>query len=432
MVVFDDRSTIGLYRDRQENYQEISRYSKKDADTYLRFAETAMKYLPMISASFYTPPPPMGAMLAMLDQSPEGRELFLLMQKSPYDIILDNFENEKVRLFLVRWSPKISPARKRREPAWESSFFSASWKPTASESPWGQRRSFGIPHPLHRSPRRRSSQQHFGRAGPGQKRSRHRRAHRGRNRYAAKDGVIGSLHPHFLGRYVPGVEARITRDAERVELSANSCFTVHGALNEPLRFKAGPHVSKSYFTDLVPSNMTVLRQYFDALRYGRIPDSALLGIACPSNFDPTRCPPGKSTFHIWDYVPYSHPDGGPSTGQAKDAFAQTMIERTAKFCKTSFRKTSSPTSRTARLTSNVVPRVSRGRSARRRTLSLSIRRAPTDARSRNEHRARRRPALSGRTVPASRWRRIGAGRATAMKMCEDLKINFDKIGQQRS
>ena len=26
---------------------------------------------------------------------------------------------------------------------------------------------------------------------------------------------------------------------------------------------------------------------------------------------------------------------------------------------------------------------------------------------------------------------FGAGRATAMKMCEDLRINFDKIGQQR-
>ena len=26
---------------------------------------------------------------------------------------------------------------------------------------------------------------------------------------------------------------------------------------------------------------------------------------------------------------------------------------------------------------------------------------------------------------------FGAGRATAMKMCEDLKINFDKIGQAR-
>jgi hypothetical protein len=26
---------------------------------------------------------------------------------------------------------------------------------------------------------------------------------------------------------------------------------------------------------------------------------------------------------------------------------------------------------------------------------------------------------------------FGSGRATAIKMCEDLKINFDKIGQKR-
>ena len=51
MVVFDDGSTIGLFRDRQKNYQQIARFSNRDAETYLRFAETAMKYLPMISAS---------------------------------------------------------------------------------------------------------------------------------------------------------------------------------------------------------------------------------------------------------------------------------------------------------------------------------------------------------------------------------------------
>ena len=102
MVVFDDGSSIGLYRDRQKNYQEIARFSKKDADSFLKFAETSMKYLPMISASFYTPPSPLGAMFAMLDQSAEGRELFALMQKSPYDIIVENFENDKVRLFFMR------------------------------------------------------------------------------------------------------------------------------------------------------------------------------------------------------------------------------------------------------------------------------------------------------------------------------------------
>ncbi|MGB6946372.1 MAG: NAD(P)-binding protein, partial [Bryobacteraceae bacterium] len=102
LCVFEDGSTIGLHRDRNKTYQEIARYSKKDADAFLKFAETAMRYLPMLSASLYTPPIPMGAMFAMLDQSAEGRELFAYMQKSPYDIIVENFEHEKVQLFFTR------------------------------------------------------------------------------------------------------------------------------------------------------------------------------------------------------------------------------------------------------------------------------------------------------------------------------------------
>ena len=251
--------------------------------------------------------------------------------------------------------------------------------------------------------------------------------------YSAKDGVIGSIHPHFLGRYVPGLDGRITRDAEQVELSANSCFTVHGALNEPLRFKAGAHVSKSYFTDLVPASMTVLRQYFDALRYGRIPDTALLGIACPSNFDATRCPPGKATFHIWDYVPYSHPDGGPQHwDKAKDAFARTMIERTAKYVENLTEQ-------------NIIAYVCDS--------PLDLERCSESFQRGDLHGAapyiyqsgshRPTPDLGQNTVPGvDRLYLVGpfqhpgggvfgAGRATAMKMCEDLKITFDKIGQAR-
>ncbi len=136
----------------------------------------------------------------------------------------------------------------------------------------------------------------------------------------------------MLRRLVPGVDETVARAAERVEVSANSCFTVHAALNQPLRFKAGPHANQAYFTELMPASMNVLRQYFDALRYGRMPDTSLLGLTSPSTFDTTRCPPGKATLHVWDYVPYAHPDGGPQHwDQAKDAFAQTMLSRMQPF-----------------------------------------------------------------------------------------------------
>jgi len=433
MTVFEDGSTIGLYRDRQKNYQEIARFSQKDAETYLHFADTAMKYLPMISASFYTPPPPMGAMLAMMDQSVEGRELFAYMQKSPYDIILDNFEDEHVRLFLMRMvSENLTGPEEKGTGIGIFVFLGfmetygigvavgGSGALTASlirciEDHGGEvRNNSSVSQVIVKSGRAAGVRTSDGAEN------------------LAKDAVIGSIHPHFLGKYVVGVEPRITRDAARVELSANSCFTVHGALNTPLRFKAGPHVARAYFTDLVPANMTVLREYFDALRYGRIPDSALLGVACPSNHDPTRCPPGKSTFHVWDYVPYSHPDGGPAHwDKVKDAFAQKMIERTARFC-----ENLTPQNIIAYVCDSPLDLERCSESFQRGDLHGA---APYLYQS-GAHRPT--PDLGQNTVPGiDRLYLVGpfqhpgggvfgAGRATAMKMCEDLKINFDKIGQR--
>src|SRR5690348_5857015 len=116
MVVFDDGSTIGLYRDRNKTYQEIAKFSKKDADAFLKFAEKAMLYLPMLAASLYTPPIPLGASFAMMDQSAEGRELFFLASTCPR--IMDRCELH--RAFRARitssryrdWAPMFSQASK--------------------------------------------------------------------------------------------------------------------------------------------------------------------------------------------------------------------------------------------------------------------------------------------------------------------------------
>jgi phytoene dehydrogenase-like protein len=434
MVVFDDGSSLGLYRDRHKTHQEIARFSKKDADTFLKFAEKSAELLPMFTASLYTPPIPLGASFAMMDQSPEGREIFALMQKSPYDIIVDNFENEKVRLFFVRMVSEnlTGPEEKGTgigifvflgfmEQYGMGVAVGGSGALTASlirciEAHGGKvLNNTSVEQVLVKSGRAVGV-----RAADGAE-------------YLAKDAVVGSLHPHFLGKYVPGLDARVARGAAKVELSANSCFTVHGALNEPLRFKAGPHVAKAYFADLLPANMTVLRQYFDTLRYGRIPDSALLGLACPSNFDATRCPPGKSTFHIWDYVPYAHPDGGPQHwDKAKDAFAQTMIERTAKYC-----ENFTPQNIIAYVCDSPLDLERCSESFQHGDLHGA---APYIYQS-GSHRPT--PDLGMNTVPGvDRLYLVGpfqhpgggvfgAGRATAIKMCEDLKINFDKIGQQR-
>jgi phytoene dehydrogenase-like protein len=434
LCVFEDRSTIALYRDRNKTYQSIAAFSKKDAESFLKFADTAMSYLPMISASFYTPPLPLGRSLALLDQSAEGRQMFALMQKSPYDIIVENFENEKVRMFFTRMvSENLTGPEEKGTGIGIFVFL-------------GFMEQYGIGCAVGGSGSLtaslvRSIEDHGGRVVNNTSvqsvLTKNGRAVSVRTsdgvEYSAKDAVIGAIHPHLLARLVPGVSAPVVRAAERVELSANSCFTVHAALHEPLRFKAGPHVNQAYFTELMPARMDILREYFDRLRYGRMPTTSLLGLVSPSTFDATRCPPGKATLHVWDYVPYAHPHGGADDWDgAKDEFAKTMLSRM-----TPYIDNITP--------ENIIEYVADS--------PVDIERASASFQKGDVHGVapylyqsgshRPTPDLGYNTVPGVERLYLvgpfqhpgggvfGAGRATAMKMCEDLKINFDKIGQGR-
>ena len=48
MSVFEDGTTLGLYRDRERTCAEIAKFSKRDAEAYRRLAEKAAAYMPMV------------------------------------------------------------------------------------------------------------------------------------------------------------------------------------------------------------------------------------------------------------------------------------------------------------------------------------------------------------------------------------------------
>lgn len=433
ICVFEDGSTIALHRNRDKTYEEIARFSTRDADAFVEFAETAERYLPMLSASLYTQPMPLGATLALLDQSREGRELFAYMHKSPYDIVAQTFENERVRLFFTRLVSENLSGPEEKGTGLGILVFLA----------FTEIHGFGVGVGGSGSLTAslvRCIEDHGGTVVAGTSvesvvvkngRAVGVRTEDG-TEYTAANAVVGAIHPHHLGRMVPGLAPEVVRAADRVEVSANSCFTVHAALNEPLRFKAGAHVNEAYFTELMPSSIDTLREFFDALRYGRIPDTSMLGLVSPSNHDPTRCPPGKATLHVWDYVPYAHPDGGPEHwDEAKAAFAQTMLSRVEPFVEN--------------LTAeNIIDYVFDS--------PLDLERASASFVRGDLHGVapylyqfgshRPTPDLGRNTVPGVERLYLvgpfqhpgggvfGAGRATAMTMCEDLGIDFDTIGHR--
>jgi len=427
--VFPDGRTLGLYCDRERNHQEIARYSAKDAASYLRFAELGASFLPALTASLYSPPAPIGAMYAMMDQSREGRELMAIMQKSAYDIVMEWFESEPVRLHFMRVVSEnlVGPEEKGTG---VGLFMFASFL-----EKYGIGVAVGGSGTLSQA-LARCIEDHGGKllAATSVERVllKGGRAVGVRTadgtQFTAKDAVIGAIHPHLLGRMVEGLDPKVRSAAEHVQLTANCCFTIHAALNSPLKFRAGDHVGKAMMIELLPESLDVLRGHFDDLRYGRIPEHSLIGLGSPSNIDPSRAPPGKATLHAWDYCPYELPDGGAQRWDSyKETFAQRMLERMGRYI------------------SNVTPD---NILARHCDSPLDMERTSSSFQKGDIHGVapylyqfgahRPTPDLGQNTVPGVERLYLvgpfqhpgggvfGAGRATALRMFDDLGLDFDR------
>jgi phytoene dehydrogenase-like protein len=428
MSVFEDGQTLKLYRDRDRTCEEIAKFSAADADAYRRLAEKAAGYLPMIVASVYAPPAPLGASYAMMDQSREGRELWRYMQMSSHDLLKDWFEHEKVRMHFARVAGEnlVSPDEK----ATGLGVFVFV----------GFLEAYGIGIPVGGSGRLTDAlieciRSHGGEVLANSNVTRVRVAG-GRavgvetadgRVYDAEDAVIGAFHPHDLAGLVEGIPAEVTAAAEATHISEIGCITLHAALNEPLKFKAGDDV-KAAMIELLPNGYDTVRKSFDRLRYGELSDYPLVGLGSLTLFDASRAPPGKATMHAWDYVPYTRADG-QSWDDAKTSYVERMLEHMGRFI-----DNLGP--------DNVIAWHSDSPVDMERT-SSSFRRGDLHgiAATTYQYGAHRpTPDLGQNTVPQCERLYLvgpfqhpgggvfGAGRAAAMQVCGELGIDFDKIG----
>jgi phytoene dehydrogenase-like protein len=247
--------------------------------------------------------------------------------------------------------------------------------------------------------------------------------------FDARDGVIGAIHPHLLGRIIEGIDPTVRKAAAATQFSDAACVTVHAALNAPLRFKAGEHV-KAVMIELLPNQYEPLRRSFDELRYGNLSQSPLVGIGSLTMFDPTRAPAGKAIAHIWDYAPYRRGDGF-SWDDKKGEFAQRMLSHVGRFV-----ENINPSDVIAYHCDSPVDMERTSPSF----MHGDLHGIATTVYQSGSHRPT--PDLGQFTVPGiERFYLVGpfqypgggvfgAGRATAMRMFEDLGLDFDKQGRK--
>ncbi len=430
MSVFPDGQTLALYTNRDKTYAEIARFSQRDAESYLRLSELGATYLPAIVGGMFSLPAPTGAMYAFMDQSKEGRQMMSIMQKSAYDIVKEYFTDERVLLHFTRMvSENLTGPEEKGTGIGLFVFLSFLEKYGIGVAQGG---SGMLSEALIRC-----IEDHGGKVmgnisvdkvltSKGRAVGIHTTDGRTFN---AKDGVIGAIHPHDLGKFIDGVEPGIVKAAADTELTANVVFTIHAALNEPLKFKCGDKARSAMMIELLPDRLDTLRGHFDDLRYGRLPKDALIGLGSVTNIDPGRAPAGKATMHAWDYVPYEHPNGGAKAWDThKDAFADSMLEKMGAYV-TNLTK------------ENIL--------ARHCDSPLDMERHSASFRKGDIHGVafnlvqsgahRPTPDLGQNTVPGvDRFYLVGpfqhpgggvfgAGRATAMKMFDDLGLSLDQI-----
>jgi len=426
MSLYEDGATLALYRDRERTRAEIARFSARDAAAYVRLAEQAAQWLPMIASSLYSAPAPLGASTALMDQSREGRALWRTTQMSTHELLCEYFEHDRVRAHFARVAGENLLSPDEKATALGVFVFV------------GFLEAYGFGVAVGGSGRLTdalvaSIRDHGGEVLSGVDvvqiavkggRARGVRTRDGRE-LEAKDCVIGAIHPHHLGSMVENIDPGIAAAAAATEISPNACITVHAALRAPLHTVAGAPL-RAVMVELLPNDYETLRRSFDELRYGNLAPYPLVGLGSLSEFDPSRVPAGAATLHAWDYVPYVRKDGR-SWDECKHEYAERMLEHARRFL--------------PNLTAeNLVAYHCDSPLDMERTSSSfvhgDLHGIATSTYQSGSHRPI--PELGQYTVPGIERLYLvgpfqhpgggvfGAGRATAVKICEDLKLDLGR------
>ncbi|MCC7461154.1 MAG: NAD(P)/FAD-dependent oxidoreductase [Gammaproteobacteria bacterium] len=430
MSVFEDGATLKLHRDPAKSAASIAKFSRQDAEAFMRVSRQAAAWLPMIESSLYSPPAPVGATHALLDQSREGRALWRVMQMSTHDHLCELFEHERVRMHFARVAGEnlVSPDEKSTAIGMYVFLGFLEHYGFGVARGGAGRLTEALVACIRACGGEVIAGAEVARIRVSQGRATGVECVDGRT-FSARDAVIGAIHPHLLGGMIDGLDAAVRAGAEAAQITDAACITVHAALDAPLRFRTADTVD-AVMVELLPTEYETLRRDFDELRYGQFLPCPLLGLGSLSQFDAARVPPGKAILHLWDYVPYRRPDGR-SWDAAKQEYADRMLAQLAKFV--------------ANIPEVVLARHVDSPLDMERT-SPSFRRGDLHGVATTTYQSgahRPTPELGQYTVPGLEGFYLvgpfqhpgggvfGAGRATAMKVFEALGLDFERHGRVR-
>jgi phytoene dehydrogenase-like protein len=317
-TVFDDQSSIVTYQDLDRTCESIARISPQDAESYRRFAAKSAQLLPMMVAGMFVPPVPQGPFWALLDQSPQGRELMHAMQKSMLDLVREWFVHEKVMIHLLKFAAELLVAPDEKGTG--AILFNMPGFVHAYPSGVPVGGSAALVEALmkcltsHGAEFRKDTE--VAKVTTEGGRATGVRLASGET-IRAKKGVIGQIHPWLLADMVDGLDAPVAARAKATKTASFSIMAAHFALNAPPRFKGDQTAGKVALINFAPSSLEAMLRMFDAFRYGELGEHAIMAAHVNSQFDPSRVPPGKAAMGVFGFGPWALKDGGADAWDAR-------------------------------------------------------------------------------------------------------------------
>lgn len=429
-TIFDDQSAIVSYADLDRTCASIAAVAPADGDAYRRFAMKSKAILPLITAGMFVPPVPQGPFWALLDQSPEGREIMHAAQKSLLDLVNEWFTDERVKIHLLKFANELLIAPEEKGTGLALYTMPGFVHTYPSGIPVGG--SAALVEALIRclgaygAELRKNAEVDKVLVESG--RATGVRLTTGET-IRARQAVIGQIHPWLLDRYVDGLDPMVAANAKATTTASFSIMAGHLALHASPRYRAGEEAGKVALVNFAPVRLESYRRIFDDFRYGDLGHHAIMAAHVNSQFDPSRAPPGKATLTIFGFGPWELRDGGAAAWDSRKAeHADRLLRHYRHYCENAGDadiiayhfdspldvQRHSPTFQRGDV--GGVGKYLHQFGGHRPTAELSQYAVP----------GIERLYLAG-TFMHPPGGITGGGRATAVKICGDLKIDFDRL-----
>jgi phytoene dehydrogenase-like protein len=248
----------------------------------------------------------------------------------------------------------------------------------------------------------------------------------------AKNGVVGQIHPWLLDTMIDGLDAGVVARAKRVQTGAFGIMPQHFALKEPPKYYAGDDAGRVILANYAPSTLERFLRVFDNFRYGDMwaPGStdAIMASHMQCQFDPTQVPAGNAAITVYGFGPFELRDGGSAAwDDRQNEVADWLLERYRHYASNITdeniigRRFDTPLE-----ISRHSPMFQRGDvSGAGEYLHQIAGHRPNPELAKLKVPGVDRLYLTGTAINVSSV--SGAGRATAIKICDDLGIKFDKL-----